>query len=110
MIIVDKEHLSNYPKGTVFAEFDGSEVSSEIMVKDDGGFGAVSIVPYAPLGYIDYCNPEDTRYLYRDWDLENDYDDNVNFVVFEPREVMMMINALTQGLLGRSGENFGDDF
>lgn len=110
MTIVDKKHLAKYPKGTVFAECDGGAILSDIMIKDGGSFGAVNVVPKAPSGCIDYCYPDDAEYSYWDWDLEADYDDNDNFVVFEPREVMMMINALTQALLGKSGEDFGGDF
>lgn len=94
MNIVAKKEFENYPKGTIFADYTPDVHLSDVMVKDDYTFGATNIVP---------INEEVFDW---DWSL-NEYRDTDLFIVFEEKEILMMIKTLMRGVSLIEGDEIG---
>lgn len=94
MNIIKAKNFKYYPKGTVFAEYTPNVLASDIMVKDDFVFGATTLVPI------------DGEVFDFDWNL-NEYKDDDLFIVFEEREIMMMIKTLLRGISLIEGDEIG---
>ena len=78
---VRAKDFDNYPGGTLFAEYKPYIFMSDLMVKDTIEFGATKVVPI------------DGEVFDYDWSLREYKDDDI-FVVFEEREILMMIKTL----------------
>jgi len=94
MDIIKAKDFKNYPKGTIFAEYTPHVLASDIMIKDDFCFGATTLVPI------------DGEVFDFDWNL-NEYKDDDLFIVFEEREIMMMIKTLLRGISLIEGDEIG---
>ena len=92
--IVTKKEFEEYPKGTIFAEYTPHILASDIMLKDDFLFGATTLVPI------------DGEVFDFDWNL-NEYKDDDLFIVFEEREIMMMVKILLRGISLIEGDEIG---
>lgn len=94
MEIIKANDFRNYPKGTIFAEYTPDVLASDIMIKDDFCFGATTLVPI------------DGEVFDFDWNL-NEYKDDDLFIVFEEREIIMMIKLLLRGISLIDGDEIG---
>ena len=81
MIKVRAKDFYSYPGGTLFAEYKPDISFLDLMVKDTNEFGATKVVPI------------DGEVFDYDWSL-NEYKDDDIFVVFEEREILVMIKTL----------------
>lgn len=80
-----EELMEEYPDGgIVFAEYEPSVLTSNLMVTD-GDFGATEVIPYEG-EVFDF-----------DWNIK-EYKDSDLFAVFDNNDVLQMIQTLTRGL------------
>lgn len=80
-----EELMEEYPDGgIVFAEYEPSVLTSNLMVTD-GDFGATDVIPYEG-EVFDF-----------DWNIK-EYKDSDLFAVFDNNDVLQMIQTLTRGL------------